>query len=60
MFAGSSHVTRTLFVEPGIPATVGAPGADGRLVHVSTVMVTDLAATLLPSSEPSSTFTVSE
>ena len=32
MFAGSSHVTRTLSVEPGIPGLrIGAPGADGWL-----------------------------
>ena len=34
MFAGSSHVTRTLLVEPGIPATLGAAGAGRRLANV--------------------------
>ena len=34
VFAGSSHVTRTLSVEPGIPATLGAAGADGCSIHV--------------------------
>ena len=51
VFAGASHVTRTLSVEPGIPATIGAAGADGDLDRTSsTVIVTDLAATLLASS----------
>ena len=60
VFAGSSHVTRTLSVEPGIPATLGAPGADGCSGRSVTSMVTDLAATLLFFLCPSFTFTVSE
>ena len=60
MFAGASHVTRTLSVEPGIPATLGAAGADGGSRTSSTVIVTDLAATLLLLFCLSSTFTVTE
>ena len=60
MFAGASHVTRMLSVEPGIPATLGAAGADGGSITLSTVIVTDLAATLFFLFCPSSTFTVTE
>ena len=60
MFAGSSHVTRTLLVEPGIPATVGAAGADGGSRTSSTMTVTDFAAMLLSFLCLSFTLTVSE
>ena len=46
-FFGSSHVTRTLSVEPGIPVTFGADGVDGASGRSVTLMVTGLAATLL-------------
>ena len=60
MFAGSAHVTRTLLVEPGIPATLGAAGGDGDSRTSSTMIVTDFAATLLSFLCLSSTFTVNE
>ena len=44
MFWGAAHVTRTLLVEPDIPATAGIAGADGASRTLSTVIVTDFAA----------------
>ena len=60
VFAGSSHVTRTLSVEPAIPTTRGAPGVAGGSSRSSISMLTDLVATLLSFLCPSSTFTVTE
>ena len=60
VFAGSSHVTRTLLVEPDIPATAGAEGTDGNSGTSTTSMVTDLVAVLLSFRCPSFTFTVIE
>ena len=57
---GSSHVTRTLSVEPEIAITLGAEGVEGGSSLSSTLMVTDLVATLLSFLCPSSTFTVTE
>ena len=48
VFAGSSHVTRTLLVEPEIPVTAGAEGTDGSSSTSTTSIVTDMAAVLLP------------
>ena len=60
MFAGSAHVTRMLLVEPGIPATVGAAGADGGSRTSSTMIVTDFDGDAVAFLCLSSTFTVTE